>query len=108
MRGLLCNQPNDINKLKSNKVVTRSSILAASKAAAATATRDAGAGAPKVEPEITTNDDARDEADRVNMFRLAAIGAKEGVAAGIRAVVGSAITDNTLRTTDGQDFCTVS
>ena len=83
VRGLLGNQPNAINKLKSNKVATRSSILAASKAAAATATRDAVTGAPKVEPEITTNDDARDEADRVNMFRLAAIGAKEGVAAGI-------------------------
>ena len=63
MRGLLGNQPNAINKLKSNMVATRSSILAASKAAAATATRDAGTGAPKVEPEITTNDDARDKAD---------------------------------------------
>ena len=41
------------------------------------------------------------------MFRLAVIGAKEGVAAGISAVVGTAVIDTTLRTTDGQDFKTV-
>ena len=41
------------------------------------------------------------------MFRLAAIGAKEGAAAGISKVVGTDITDATLRTTDGQDFKTV-
>ena len=80
MRGLLSEQPNQINVLRSNKVATRSSILAASKAAAAKATSEASTGATKVEPEIVTNDDARDEADRVNMFRLAVIGAKEGVA----------------------------
>ena len=106
MKGLLSEQPNNINGLRSNKVATRSSILAASKAAAAKATREA-TGETKIAPEIVTNDDARDEADRVNMFRLAVIGAKEGVAAGIRAVVGNDITDNTLRTTDGQDFRTV-
>ena len=42
------------------------------------------------------------------MFRLAAIGAKEGAAAGISKVVGTDITDTTLRTTDGQDFKTVN
>ena len=41
------------------------------------------------------------------MFRLDAIGAKEGAAAGISKVVGTDITDATLRTTDGQDFKTV-
>ena len=41
------------------------------------------------------------------MFRLAAIGAKEGAAAGISKVVGTDITDATLHTTNGQDFKTV-
>ena len=41
------------------------------------------------------------------MFRLSAIGAKEGAAAGISKVVGTDITDATLCTTDGQDFKTV-
>ena len=58
-------------------------------------------------PEITTNADAQDEADRINMFCLTAIGAKEGAATGISKVVGADITDTTLRTTDGQDFKTV-
>ena len=43
----------------------------------------------------------------INMFRLYAISAKEGAAAGISKVVGTDITDTTLRTTDGQDFKTV-
>ena len=41
------------------------------------------------------------------MFRLAAIGAKEDAAAGISKVVGTNITDTTLRTNDGQEFNTV-
>ena len=93
MKGLLSAQPTSTNVLRSNKVATRSSILAASKAAAAKATSEAGAGAAKIGPEITTNNDAREEADCVNMFRLAVIGAKEGVVVGIRAVVGNNITD---------------
>jgi hypothetical protein len=60
-----------------------------------------------VAPKITTNTDAKEEAGRINMFRLAAIGAKEGAAAGISKVVGTDITDATLCTTDGQDFKTV-
>ena len=36
-----------------------------------------------VEPEIKINPEAQEEADRINMFRLAAIRAKEGAAAGI-------------------------
>ena len=49
----------------------------------------------------------QEEADRLNMFRLAAIGYKEGVSAGISKVVGTDIMDATLRTIDGQDFKTV-
>ena len=41
------------------------------------------------------------------MFRLASIGAKEGVAVGVNKVVGTDITDSNLRTTNGQDFKTV-
>ena len=41
------------------------------------------------------------------MFRLAEIGAKQFAAAGISKVVGTDITDATLRITDGQDFKTV-
>ena len=43
----------------------------------------------------------------INMFRLAAIGAKEGAAAGVSKVIGTGITDAILRTTDRQDIKTV-
>ena len=41
------------------------------------------------------------------MYRLAAIGIKEGVAAGITKLVGVNVTNPILRTTDGTDFKTV-
>ena len=60
-----------------------------------------------VTPEITTNADAQDKADRQNMERLAAVGVKEAIAAAITSIVGSQITNPILRTTDGSDFRTV-
>ena len=43
----------------------------------------------------------------LNMFRLAVIGSKEGVAAVISKVVSTNITDTTIRTTDGYNFKSV-
>ena len=63
--------------------------------------------APDVEPEIKPNSYAQEEADRLNIFQLTVIGAKESAAAGASAVVRTAVTDATLCTTDGQDFRTV-
>ena len=103
MKGFLSNTPNDLNAILSTKLVSRSSVLKDSKKAAVAASTDTHT----VPPEITTNADAQDEADRINMFRLAAIGSKEGAAAGISKVVGTDITNTTLRTNDGQDFKTV-
>ena len=60
-----------------------------------------------VQPEITTNSEAHEEADRQNTYRLAAIGVKEGVAAGIATIVGKDITKSILRTTDGISFKSV-
>ena len=60
-----------------------------------------------VDPDIKTNMDTQEESDRINMFRLAVIGAKEGTAAGISKVVGTDITDATFHTTDGKDLKTV-
>ena len=47
---------------------------------------------PKVEPEITSQGDAQEEADCQNMFTQAVLGAKEGVTKGITDLVGSDIT----------------
>ena len=104
MKGLLADATNDLNSIKSTNLVNRSSILKSSKRSTEAATTLANA---TIEPEITSNQDAQEESDRLNMFRLAAIRAKEGVAAGISKVVGTDIMDTTLRTTDGHDFKTV-
>ena len=64
-------------------------------------------GTATVAPEITTNSDAQDKADRQNTFRLAAISVKEGIAEGITKLVGKDITDPILRTLDGSDFKSV-
>ena len=60
-----------------------------------------------IAPKIITNNDAQDEADRKNMYRLAAIGVKEGVAAGITKLVGADVTNPILRLADGTDFKTI-
>ena len=85
-----------LNAIMSTKLVSRRLVLKDSKAIAAKESTSTNT----VAPDITSNIDAQEEADRINMFRLATIGAKEGAAAGINKVVGTDITDDTLRTTD--------
>ena len=77
MKGLLAGPTNNVKSIVSTKLVTRSSILEASKTEAATTSTYTNT----TELDIKTNPDAQEEADRINMFRLAAIGAKEGAAA---------------------------
>ena len=60
-----------------------------------------------IAPKIITNNEAQDEADRKNMYRLAAIGVTEGIAAGITKIVGAGVTNPILRTADGTYFKTV-
>ena len=52
-----------------------------------------------VTPEITTNANAQDEADRKNTARLSAIGVKEAIRAEITVIVGDHITNPIPRTT---------
>ena len=60
-----------------------------------------------VKPDIANNSDAQDEADRQNVFRITAIGAKKGIAEGITKIVGREITKPILRTTDNSSFKSV-
>ena len=75
-------------------------MLVASRAAAKRASTDAST----VEPEIANKRDAQDKFDQQNVFRLAAIGVKEGVAEGITKIFGRYITNPILQTTDNSDF----
>ena len=61
-----------------------------------------------VAPDITTNTNAQDKADRQNMAHMAAIDVKDAIAADITVIVGDHITNAILRTTDGSYFRTVN
>ena len=101
MKGLLSTNHNTLNRYKATIAIKRKDVLQDSKDEAALLSASSGT---KIAPEITTNSDAQDEADRQNTFRLAAVGAKEGIAEGITALVRKDITNPILRTADGSDF----
>ena len=107
MEGLLANTVHALTSIKSTKVANRTSVLKVSKRAAEEAKQNAAAGDPTVEPDIKTNQDAQEEANKLNMFHLVGIEAKEGVAMEISKIVGTNINDSTLHTTDGHDFKSV-
>ena len=72
MKELTCAVGNALNDYKSTVHIKKRDVLAASRAAAEWAIiKDS-----TIEPEINTNSDAQDEADRQNVFRLTAIGFK--------------------------------
>ena len=103
MKVLVSAVINVLNAYKSTVHVKKRDVLAASRSAAEQASTEDST----VKPEINKNIDAQDEADLQNVFRLAAIGAKEGIAEGITKIVGRDITNPILQTTDNSDFNSV-
>jgi len=83
MKGLLSTATNTLTEYKATISIKRTDVLKDSKDAKA---RLSSSGT-MVQPEIATNSDAQEEADRQNTYRLAAIGVNEGVAAGIMKIV---------------------
>ncbi len=55
-------------------------------------------------PTFTTQTEAQEEANRLNVINQSIIGAKEGVVEAVSKLVGSDITDAILQTADGSDF----
>ena len=103
MKVLVSAVINVLNAYKSTVHVKKRDVLAASRSAAEQASTEDST----VKPEINKNIDAQDEADLQNVFRLAAIGVKEGIAEGITKIVGRDITNPILQTTDNSDFNSV-
>ena len=99
MKGLKGETPNVLTKMKAGVAVTKAAVLKASRDKAA----DASTLSIIVAPE-NGKEDAREEADRQNTFRLEVIGVKEAVAEGITALVGEAITNPVLWIADGSDL----
>jgi hypothetical protein len=104
MKGLLSTATNTLTEYKATISIKRKDVLKDSKDAAPRLSSSSGT---MVQPEIATNSNAQEEADRQNTYRLAAIGVKEGVAAGITKIFGKDITNPILRTTDGISFKSV-
>ena len=104
MMGLLSTTKNTLMDYKATISIKRKDVLRDSMEAADRLTIISGTTA---QPEIATNSDAQEEADRQNTYRLAAIGVKEGVAEGITKIVGKDITNRILRTSDGISFKSV-
>ena len=104
MKGLLSTATNTLTEYKATISIKRKDILKDSKDAAARLSSSSGT---MVQPEIATNSDTQEEADRQNTYQLAEIGVKEGVAAGITKIVGKDITNPILRMTDGISFKSV-
>ena len=103
MKGLASAVRNALNNYKSTNHIKKRYVLEASRASDE---RDS-IEESTVKPEINTNSDAQDETDRQNVFRLAAIRVKYGIAEGITKIVGRDITNPILRTTDNNDFKSV-
>ena len=79
-------------------------ILQGSKDAAAQAITSTTVVATK----ITSNSDTQEESDRLNTFRLAAIGVKDAISLSITKFVGTAITNPILWTTEATYFRTIN
>ena len=89
--------------MKAGVAVKKETVLKASRDKAAAASTSLITIAPKI-----GKDDAREEADQQNTFRIVVIGMKEAVAEGITALVGEAITNPVLWTADVSNFCGVN
>ena len=103
MKRLVSDVGNMLNEYKSTIHIKKRDVLAASRAAAERAITDGST----VEPEIANNSDAQDEAGWQNVFRLAAIGVKDGIAEGITKIVGREIKNPILRMTENRNFKSV-
>ena len=97
MKGLISENPNELTGFKANVAVTKADVKAASIAAAAALGGNAA-------PEITTNEDTQEKANRQNIFRLAVVSVKEQMAKEITAWVGKSVTNPIIRNADGVRF----
>ena len=96
MKGPLADANNELTNFKANVAIRAPEVKAVSIAAAASISA-------RAVPHIVTND-AQEEANRQNVFRLACVGAKEQMAKEITAKVGANITNPILRHPDGVRF----
>ena len=96
MKGLASNVNNVLTEYKSKIHIKKRDVLVAARSAVNRSSTDDST----VDPKITNNKNSQEISDQHNVFRLAAIGVKEGIAEGVTNIVGRDITNPILRMTD--------
>jgi hypothetical protein len=96
MKKLLDESANPTNQVRSNDLLTGANVLASAKKIADDLATANPNRSPPTPPTITTTQEANEEVDRLNTISQHIIGAKEGTAAALKAIVGSAVLDAVL------------
>jgi hypothetical protein len=100
MEKLLKDGTNLLTNVKSTDAITVNSVLKAAKARADAAPK---ASSTMITPTITSQSEAQEEADHLNVINQSVIGAKEGVVKAVTKLVGSNITNAVLQTANGSN-----
>jgi hypothetical protein len=105
MEKLLDNNNNLLMLVKFTDAITAGSIIKAEKKRAGKLTAITGTA---ILPSITTQAEAQEEADQLNIINQLVISAKDGVVEAITKLVGSNITNAILRTVDGSNHKSIN
>jgi hypothetical protein len=100
MEKLLDNNNNILTQVQSTDAIPAGSVLKLSKKRADELLITTS---KTVLPTFTTQTEAQEEANQLNVINQSVINAKEGVAEAVSKLVGSDITDAILRTANGSD-----
>ncbi len=100
MEKLLGSSNNLLMLVKSTDAITAESVI---KAAKKRENKLTATTSKNVIPSITTQTEAQEEANQLNIINQLVIGAKEGVVKAITKLVGSDVTNTILRTANGSN-----
>jgi hypothetical protein len=100
MAKLLEDRSNLLTNVKLTNAITANSVL---KAANTKADVISKAASTTIAPTITSQTEAQEEADRLNVINQLVVGAKEGVVEAMMKLVGSDITNAVLQTANGSN-----
>ena len=103
MIKLLVKMNNAINMVKTNQLISVDNVINDAKKEAVTASaaaRKKDKNADKVEPTITTREEANHEANQQNITNQTIVGTKEGITEVLKCLVGGDILDTVTKTAD--------
>ncbi len=105
MVKLLDDGNNILTQVQSTDAITAGSVLKLAKKQADKLSTTTG---KTILSTFTTQTEAQEEADRLNIINQSVIGAKEGVVEAVSKLVGSNITNAILRTANGSDHKSIN